>query len=83
MRKKTKQSVDVANVKDAWSAFFNSNKIESEESLLKDGWRDIYDVAKMAGKSVCSISRSKNLDIKLFPINRNGRVSRVRFCRPK
>jgi len=49
MRKKTKQSVDVASVADAWQALFDSNKVSSREQLFKDGWIDAHYAAEKMG----------------------------------
>lgn len=86
MRKKTKQSVDVANVTDAWQAFFDGNRIDDDEQLRNDGWLDIYTIAEKINRAVCTIATKPErfgLDSKIFKVYRNGRVREVRYCRPK
>lgn len=64
MRKKTKQSVDVASVADAWQALFDSNKVSSREQLFKDGWIDaIYAAKKMGISRAAATDRLKTLGI--------------------
>ena len=64
MRKKTKQSVDVASVVDAWQALFDSNKVISREQLSKDGWIDaIYAAKKMGIGRAAATERLKKLGI--------------------
>jgi len=64
MRKKTKQSVDVASVADAWQALFDSNKVISREQLSKDGWIDaIYAAKKMGIGRAAATERLKKLGI--------------------
>jgi hypothetical protein len=86
MRKKTKQSLDVASVAGAWQAFFDGNKIDDDESLRKAGWLDIYTVAEKVNLSSCTLGRNSDkygLITKLFRVYRGGKVRQVRYCKPK
>lgn len=86
MRKKTKQSVDVANVAEVWQAFFNENRIEDDESLRKAGWLDVYTVAKKINRAACTVSAGPErygLESKIFKVHRAGKIRQVRYCRPK
>ena len=45
MRTKTKQPVAVANINKAWSAFYETTKVESEADLEKQGWKTARAIA--------------------------------------
>ena len=86
MRKKTKQSVDVASVTDAWKAFFEKKNTHSVEELNKDGWLDIYTVSENMDISPRTIYRSAKkmgLEEKIFRVMWKGCSREVRFFRVK
>ena len=87
MRKKTKQSVDASNVKDAWEALFKSQKTNSLEELNKDGWLDIHELSKKLNISrTGAIHRMKGLGLeeKKFSILwTDGKVRSILFFRIK
>lgn len=56
MRTKTKQSVAVAAVNEAWSSFYETTKVESEKDLAKQGWKTIRAIAGESKLSIASIS---------------------------
>ena len=86
MRKKTKQSVDVAAVADAWQAFFDKQQSFTVEELKKQGWLDIYTIAENLGVCSRTISRmaeKKGMEEKIFRVNWKGYCRDVKFCRLK
>ncbi len=86
MRKKTKQSVDVASVADAWQAFFDENKIDDDAELRKAGWLDVDTIAKKIKRAVGTVNAGSErfgLETKVFKVYRSGKVRQVRYCRPK
>ena len=56
MRTKNKSAVAVANVNEAWSAFYETTKVESEKDLAKQGWKTIRAIANESKLTVASIS---------------------------
>ena len=86
MRKKTKQSVDVAAVADAWQAFFDNNRVDEDAELRKAGWLDIYTIAKKINRAPVTINAGPErfgLESKVFKVYRSGKVRQVTYCRPK
>lgn len=45
MRTKNKSAVAVANINEAWSAFYETTKVESEKELEKQGWKTARAIA--------------------------------------
>ena len=86
MRKKTKQSVDVANVGDAWQKLFDEHKNYDEGDLNKQGWLNIYEISERFNLSP-SGARDKlrriNAEKKMFSIYRGGKMRMVSFYRVK
>ena len=86
MRKKTKQSVDVAAVADAWQAFFDNNRVDEDAELRKAGWLDVATVAKKINRAAVTVNAGPErfgLESKIFKVYRGGKVRQVRYCRPK
>lgn len=87
MRKKTKQSVDVASVADAWQALFDSNKVSSREHLFKDGWIDAHYAAdKMGVGRVAATERLKKMGAqqkKFSIIWLDGKIRSINFFKMK
>jgi hypothetical protein len=86
MRKKTTQSLDVANVKDAWNKFFEENKIYTEEELHVDGWLDLYEIAErlqLSTSGAASKLRRMNVENRAFNIYRGGKSRLINFFRLK
>lgn len=86
MRKKTKQSVDVANVESAWQKFFDQHKTYTDEELVKDGWLDIFEIAKRLNLSRNGAShrlKKMNLENEQFSVCRDGKVRTFSFYRLK
>jgi predicted transcriptional regulator len=56
MRTKNKSAVAVAGVEKAWSAFYETTKVESEKDLAKQGWKTIRAIADESKLTIASIS---------------------------
>ena len=56
MRKTTKQPVAIADVNEAWGAFYSTTKVENEKELAKQGWKTIRAIANESKLTVASIS---------------------------
>ena len=86
MRKKTKHTLDVANVKDAWQKFFDENKKLKEDDLKKEGWKDINEISQQLNLSPSGTRdklRRDNIEKKMFSIYRGGKMRLVSFYRVK
>lgn len=86
MRKKTKQSVDVTAIADAWQAFFDKQNTHTVEQLNKQGWLDIYTIAENMNVNPRTVSRSANklgLEERSFRVMWKGNSRDVKFCRVK
>ena len=86
MRKKTKHTLDVANVKDAWQKFFDENKKLKEDDLKKEGWKDINEISQQLNLSPSGTRdklRRDNIEKKMFSIYRGGKMRLVSFYRIK
>jgi hypothetical protein len=86
MRKKTKQSVDVAAVTGAWQAFFDKQNTHTVEGLNKNGWLDIYTIAENMNVNPRTVSRSASklgLEERSFRVMWKGHSRDVKFCRVK
>lgn len=87
MRKKTKQSLDVASVADAWEALFSSQKSLSKSDLRKDGWIDIYELStRLCCGRIAAISKMKKVGAehkKFSVLWDDGKVRSVNFFRIK
>lgn len=86
MRKKTKQSVDVANVESAWQKFFDQHKTYDEDKLIRDGWLDIFEIARrmnISRNGASSRMKKMNLENKQFSVLREGKVRQISFYRLK
>jgi hypothetical protein len=46
MRKKTKPTVDTANIKEAWDDFFSTTTVYDIKELEEEGWLTILEIAK-------------------------------------
>ena len=87
MRKKTKQSVDVAAVADAWQALFDSKKTTTREQLFKDGWIDATYAAEKMGVShqtaADRLKKSNTVQKKFSIIWLDGKMRSVNFYKMK
>lgn len=87
MRKKTKQSVDVASVSNAWEALFSSQKTVEKEQLIKDGWLDAHEIAdrlKISRSSVIPRMKKVGAEQKKFQVFwGDGKTRIVNFFRLK
>lgn len=86
MRKKTKQSVALADISKAWSNFFEQQNVSDLESLNKDGWISIIQLSEELNISTTGVrykmSKMK-ADTQMFAIEMNGVIRKVRFFRLK
>ena len=46
----------VANVNEAWSAFYETTKVESEKDLAKQGWKTIRAIANESKLTMSSVN---------------------------
>jgi hypothetical protein len=86
MRKKTKHTLDAANIKDAWQKFFDENQTQNEDDIKKDGWLDLREIAKRLNLSASGTFdklRRVNAEKKMFRIYRGGKMRAVSFFRLK
>jgi hypothetical protein len=86
MRKKTKHTMDVANVKDAWQKFFDENKKQKEDDLKKEGWKDLNEISQELNLSYSGTRdklRRANVEKQMFTIYRGGKMRSVSFYRVK
>jgi hypothetical protein len=87
MRKKTKQSVDVASVANAWQALFDSKKNTTREQLFKDGWIDANFAAEKMGVSAQTaadrLKKSNTVQKKFSIIWLDGKTRSVNFFKMK
>lgn len=87
MRKKTKQSVDVASVANAWQALFDSKKNTTREQLFKDGWIDANFAAEKMGVSAQTaadrLKKSNTVQKKFSIIWLDGKTRSVNFFKLK
>ena len=86
MRKKTKQPVDVANIKNAWQEFFNQNKTYEKEELRDKGWIDVYEIAENLKLSIGGAThrmRKLKVDKKIFSVVSDNSVRQIIFYRLK
>jgi hypothetical protein len=87
MRKKTKQSVDVASVANAWQALFDSKKNTTREQLFKDGWIDANFAAEKMGVSAQTaadrLKKSNTVQKKFSIIWLDGKTRSVNFYKMK
>jgi hypothetical protein len=86
MRKKTKNTLDASDVKDAWQKLFDEHKNYDEADLNKQGWLNIYEISERFNLSP-SGARDKlrriNAEKKMFSIYRGGKMRLVSFYRAK
>ena len=87
MRKKTKQSVDVASVANAWQALFDSKRNTTREQLFKDGWIDANFAAEKMGVSAQTaadrLKKSNTVQKKFSIIWLDGKTRSVNFFKLK
>lgn len=87
MRKKTKQSVDVAAVNDAWEALFSSSNIADRDQLRKEGWIDSFYAAERMGVNAQTATyrlKRMNVETKKFSVLwDDGRTRAMNFFRLK
>jgi predicted transcriptional regulator len=56
MRTKNKSAVVVAGVEKAWSAFYETTKVESEKDLAKQGWKSVRAIAEESKLTIASVN---------------------------
>jgi hypothetical protein len=86
MRKKTLKPLDVAAISLAWEDLFNQNKAHTIESLKKDGWISVIEIASKINKSrsATKIAMDKaGLEYKKFGVTIDGYVKNVGFFKLK
>ena len=89
MRAKNKQPLALAAVGKAWSAFYETTKVESEKELAKQGWKTIRAIANESKLTVASISCRVEtalgkgmLETKKATIQTNQGIREVKLYRP-
>ena len=89
MRKTTKQSLALADLNKAWSAFYQTTKVESEKDLAKQGWKTIRAISEDTNSSVASIYfrvstgvRRGLLETKKAKIQTDLGIREIKFYRP-
>ena len=87
MRKKTKQSLDVASVADAWQALFDSKKTNTREQLFKEGWIDAAYAAEKMGvgtqTATFRLKKSGAIQKKFSIIWLDGKTRSINFFKMK
>ena len=89
MRTKNKSAVAVANVGKAWSRFYETTRVESEEELAEQGWKTVRAIAKKSKLTIASVSCRVEtavgkgmLESKKATIRTAQGVREVKFFRP-
>ena len=89
MRTKNKSAVAVANVNEAWSAFYETTKVESEKDLAKQGWKTIRAIANESKLTMSSVNcrvetavGKGTLETKKATIQTNQGAREVNLYRP-
>jgi hypothetical protein len=79
----------VANVNEAWSAFYETTRVESEEELAELGWKSIRAIASESKLTIASVSCRVEtavgkgmLESKKATIRTAQGVREVKFFRP-
>jgi len=81
--------VAVADVSKAWSAFYETTKVESEKDLAKQGWKTIRTIAEESKLTIAAVSCRVEtaigkgiLEAKKATIQTNQGVREVKLYRP-
>ena len=89
MRTKNQSAVAVANVSTAWSAFYETTKVESEKELTDQGWKTIRTIADESKLTIASVNcrvqtavGKGTLESKKATIQTNQGVREVKLYRP-
>jgi predicted transcriptional regulator len=89
MRKKNQSAVAVANVNEAWSAFYETTKVESEKELEEQGWKTVRAIASESKMTIASVNCRVEtavgkgmLETKKATIRTGQGIREVKFYRP-
>ena len=86
MRKKTREPLDVAAINSAWENFFQKNKSHTLESLRKEGWIPVFEIAekmKKSRKAVIAHLKNLGLDYAKFSVTYDSNTRKANFFKLK
>jgi len=86
MRKKTLKPLDVAAISSAWEDLFTQNKAHTIESLRREGWISVIEIASKLNKSRAATKKAMDragLEHKNFDVNIDGCVRKTGFFKLK
>ena len=89
MRKKNQSAVAIANVGEAWSRFYETTRVESEEELAEQGWKSLRTIASESKLTIAAVNcrvqtavGKGTLESKKATIQTNQGVREVKLYRP-
>jgi hypothetical protein len=86
MRKKTGNTLDVANINAAWESLFNQNKAHTIDELKKNGWISVIEISSKLNKSrgaTKNTMEKAGLEHKKFNVLIDDKVRNIGFFRLK